>query len=64
MGEGGRASEAKLKEVLVEEVFVLSVAVGVEVDICKSTSIGVFGVADARDLEPDNALCNDALRGV
>ena len=62
VGEGSRASEAKLEEVLVEEVFVLSVAVGVEVDVCKSTSIGVFGVAYARNPEPHDALRQDLLR--
>src|SRR5215213_9614828 len=57
--EGSRASEAKLEEVLIVEVFVLSVAVCVEVDICKSTSIGVFGVADARNPEPHDAFRQD-----
>jgi hypothetical protein len=45
VGEGGSASQSQLDEVLVEEVLVVPVSVGVQVDVGKGSPVGVFSAA-------------------
>jgi hypothetical protein len=54
--EGGGAGEAQLdQEVIVIEMLVEAVAVGIEIDLGQGSAIGIFGVADARYLQPYQA---------
>src|SRR5215211_131154 len=62
--EGGGARQPQLDQVLVEEVLVLSIPVCIQVDVGQRSPVGVLRVADAGDLQSDDALCEDPLRVV
>ncbi len=62
VGEGGRASQSQLDQLLVEEKLVLPVTIGVQVDVGKGSPVGILGVSDAWDLQPNERVRKGSFR--